>query len=170
MRDGPLGFKVRDRLSALQKTDPSWLRRATLWVSESTQIPPTVDRLRTDFGLSVRLLPELLPSDNIGRCSVRRGACNGHIGKAYALLHATDFRQETASIVFDGDTQLCNGWLEQAILPWLSTCNHICNHICNHAGDPSLVEHGQTADVGRRGDAVPHLHAGHRPPVLPTGP
>jgi hypothetical protein len=139
-----LGSKVRDRLYHFEQTDPSWLGRVTLWVGETTRIPPDVQGLRRAHGLSIRRLPELLPSNNIGRCSgVRRSACNGHvrlppssqspasslppyhrlsqIGKAYALLHATDFRPETVSLIFDGDTQLCNGWVEKAVLPWLST-------------------------------------------------
>jgi hypothetical protein len=120
VRNGPLGHAVQDKLFFFERTDPAFLKRATLWVSEATEVPKAVQALRDEHGLSVRLLPELLPSDNIGKCTHQRGKCNGHIGKAYALLHATEFRQETASLVFDGDTQLCNGWLEK-VLSWLGS-------------------------------------------------
>ena len=119
VRDGPLGHAVQDKLSFFEQTDPAFLRQCTLWVSESTVVPTDVLALRKSHGLHIHNMPELLPAKNIGKCRKKRAACNGHIGKAYALLHAIDFQQETASLVVDGNTAVCPGWIDNPVLPWL---------------------------------------------------
>ena len=100
VRDGPVGTEVSRTLNRFHAMHALALRSADLWISNSTFITADIASLVEVGFLTLHYLP-------VGM--------NGYIGKAYALLHSP----WPYTILFDGDSQVCPGWIEATIHPWL---------------------------------------------------